>query len=302
MSKIAISNPLTLIAIFAGLAESAAIGALPFLEPGIQSTFVWFVMLFPALLVALFFAVLWWRPENLYAPGDYREDASYLNVQGNKQPPRRPSLAPDQVEGDAGVGGAAAELPLPNAIGLPEQKSPIPALEAADVAIPAVTAEVATSQAMYQMQTPAPTPKIAQATLAFGEEVMAERLALQKLQSIWGGELTSEATVSANGVPYRFDGVLVLGRAVNILEVLYKRNRDIGSSVKKKLELFLRLKKQMLADGDKQDVIFTIAVVTREPEDALSIDSMVRNYAKSFDLEVRVEVFDLRSLMNEFGS
>lgn len=131
---------------------------------------------------------------------------------------------------------------------------------------------------------------------------MAERLALQKLQSIWGGELTSEATVSANGVPYRFDGVLVLGRAVNILEVLYKRNRDIGSSVKKKLELFLRLKKQMLADGDKQDVIFTIAVVTREPEDALSIDSMVRNYAKSFDLEVRVEVFDLRSLMNEFGS
>jgi len=94
----------------------------------------------------------------------------------------------------------------------------------------------------------------------------------------------------------------VLGRAVNILEVLYKRNRDIGSSVKKKLELFLRLKKQMLADGDKQDVIFTIAVVTREPEDALSIDSMVRNYAKSFDLEVRVEVFDLRSLMNEFGS
>lgn len=131
---------------------------------------------------------------------------------------------------------------------------------------------------------------------------MAERLALQKLQSIWGGELTSEATVSANGVPYRFDGVLVLGRVVNILEVLYKRNRDIGSSVKKKLELFLRLKKQMLADGDKQDVIFTIAVVTREPEDALSIDSMVRNYAKSFDLEVRVEVFDLRSLMNEFGS
>jgi len=293
MSKVAISNPLTLIAIFAGLAESAAIGALPFLESSIQSTFVWFVMLFPALLVILFFAVLWWRSQNLYAPADYREDASYIHVHGNKQPLARPATETAQPDRAAETGEQGLPKPPPEATPIPSQKLPGPTTGA--------VIEDGPSRDVYQLQTPAPTPKIAQTTLTVGEEVMAERLALQKLQAMRGGELTSEATVSVNGVPYRFDGVLAQGRAVNILEVIYKKNRDIGSTVKKKLELFLKLRKQMHASRERQDVTFTIAVVTREPEDSLAIDSMVRSYAKSFDLEVGIEIFDLRSLMSELG-
>ena len=301
MSKVAISNPLTLIAIFAGLAESAAIGVLPFLESSVQSTFVWFVMLFPALLVVLFFAVLWWRSQNLYAPADYREDASYIHVHGNKQPLGHSALESTQAERASEAEGQGVTAPPPEPTPVPLQKLSNPPAGAAVAAIPVATVEGGPSQTIYQLQTPAPTPKIAQTTLAVGEEVMAERLALQKLQAMRGGELTSEATVSVNGVPYRFDGVLAEGRAVNILEVIYKRNRDVGSIVKKKLELFLKLRKQMVANGDKQDVTFTIAIVTREPEDSFSVDSMVRSYAKSFELEVGIEVFDLRSLMNEFG-
>ena len=44
-----ISNPLTLIAVFAGLAEVAATTVLPMLSGTIQETFVWYVMLFPVL-------------------------------------------------------------------------------------------------------------------------------------------------------------------------------------------------------------------------------------------------------------
>lgn len=59
------------------------------------------------------------------------------------------------------------------------------------------------------------------------------------------------------------------------------------------------LEKQTDADGDPQDVAFTPVVVTKEPKDSIDVDSMVRKYAKNFELEVSVEVFDLRSLMSE---
>lgn len=75
-----IKNPLTLIAVFAGLAEIAATGALPVLEGGVQSTFVWFVMLFPILLVVAFFVTLNFNHRVLYAPGDFRDERHFLKT------------------------------------------------------------------------------------------------------------------------------------------------------------------------------------------------------------------------------
>lgn len=49
-----VSNPLTIIAIFAGLAEVAATIALGLIDQSIQRIFIWFVMLFPMLLVVSF--------------------------------------------------------------------------------------------------------------------------------------------------------------------------------------------------------------------------------------------------------
>ena len=53
-----VGNPLTLIAIFAGLSEAVSAAALPFLEAAAQDRLVWFVTLFPCGLVVLFF-VTW---------------------------------------------------------------------------------------------------------------------------------------------------------------------------------------------------------------------------------------------------
>lgn len=76
----AVSNPLTIIALFAALAEVAGTVSLKFLTPELQAIFIWFVMGFPVLLVGLFFYVLIMNPKVLYGPSDYREDATYLSV------------------------------------------------------------------------------------------------------------------------------------------------------------------------------------------------------------------------------
>jgi uncharacterized membrane protein len=75
-----VRNPLTVIAVFAGLAEISASIALPQLDREVQKIFVWFVMVFPLFLVGLFFFVLWKKHFILYGPSDFSDDASFLSL------------------------------------------------------------------------------------------------------------------------------------------------------------------------------------------------------------------------------
>ncbi|MFA1562951.1 winged helix-turn-helix domain-containing protein [Aliivibrio fischeri] len=75
-----VSNPLTIIAIFAGLAETLATVALIQLPGEIQEIFVYFVMAFPTCIVLLFFWILYHRNVVLYAPSDYQNQDHYLEA------------------------------------------------------------------------------------------------------------------------------------------------------------------------------------------------------------------------------
>lgn len=75
-----VKNPLTVIAIFAGIAETSGAVILPFLDKDIQGVFVWFLMFFPCLLIAFFFGVLYRKHHVLYAPSDYKEDKSFVEL------------------------------------------------------------------------------------------------------------------------------------------------------------------------------------------------------------------------------
>lgn len=73
-----VSNPLTVIAIFAGIAETSATAVLWQLTGVVQLIFVWYVMLFPVLLVSLFFFVLYKNNRKLYAPSDYEDQKDFM--------------------------------------------------------------------------------------------------------------------------------------------------------------------------------------------------------------------------------
>ena len=100
-----VKNPLSVIAIFAGLAEVSATVALPQLPAPVQTVFVWFVMLFPVLLVVLFFLVLWVKPQVFYAPSDYRDESNFMKhfVPGASAAPVAATRGA-QTEGVAGLG------------------------------------------------------------------------------------------------------------------------------------------------------------------------------------------------------
>ena len=73
-----IKNPLTIIAIFAAIAEISGTLVLPFIEKSNQSVYVWFLMVFPILLILLFFLTLNFNHKVLYAPSDYKNEDNFL--------------------------------------------------------------------------------------------------------------------------------------------------------------------------------------------------------------------------------
>ena len=81
MKKVAhIGNPLTLIGVFAAVSEVMGTGMLPVMDAATQARFVWFLMLFPAGVVLLFFATLNWNAKVLYAPSDYRDERYFVGA------------------------------------------------------------------------------------------------------------------------------------------------------------------------------------------------------------------------------
>lgn len=73
-----INNPLTIIAIFAALAEVNATIAIGLVAPSLHSIFIWFVMGFPTLLVILFFITLNYNTKVMYSPSDFKDDKTFV--------------------------------------------------------------------------------------------------------------------------------------------------------------------------------------------------------------------------------
>lgn len=80
-----IKNPLTIIAIFAGIAEISGTAVLPFISQDNQAMYIWFLMIFPILLVSVFFLTLNFNHSVLYAPSDFREDKHFLDLADERQ-------------------------------------------------------------------------------------------------------------------------------------------------------------------------------------------------------------------------
>ena len=75
-----INNPLTIIAIFAALAEVNATISLGLIPETLQAQFIWFIITFPTLLVISFFITLNFNPKVMYAPSDYKNEENFLNT------------------------------------------------------------------------------------------------------------------------------------------------------------------------------------------------------------------------------
>lgn len=73
-----VSNPLTIVSIFAGLAETAGTVVLPFIKSDLQFIFILYLIIFPILIVILFFLTWNFNPKVLYSPNDFSDENNYM--------------------------------------------------------------------------------------------------------------------------------------------------------------------------------------------------------------------------------
>lgn len=93
-----ISNPMTVIAIFAFISETSAAVSLPFLDNAEREIYIWFLISFPFYLLLLFFITLNFNYRSLYAPSDFDKDDHFLKAFEDNKPAgrqRRADNSPD---------------------------------------------------------------------------------------------------------------------------------------------------------------------------------------------------------------
>lgn len=100
-----ITNPMTIIAIFAALSETSAAVSLPFLDYEERALYVWFLISFPFYLLFLFFVTLNFNYRSLYAPSDFEKEEHFIKIMDNAD--------------DSGNTRVMHESPVPHHVQLP---------------------------------------------------------------------------------------------------------------------------------------------------------------------------------------
>ncbi|MEG0191863.1 MAG: hypothetical protein RR831_01110 [Stenotrophomonas sp.] len=242
-----VRNPLSVIAIFAGVAEVCSAAVLPQLEGDAQITFMLFVMFFPCALVGLFFYILWFKAKVLYAPADYKDDATYMAANGlNKY------SVYGEVAGDLGTVelSSAESTDWPNEPRASEDASDQDRSNNSDTETKedqapesAAASEHQTRQRATQTNEVRSIESDDSISLGLGiavspadaesfDEYVAEKKGLSWLHKKFGGTITAPVIMSADGgAPYLIDGFIENEKNQYFVEVIYATKSLNGSRV-----------------------------------------------------------------------
>lgn len=260
-----IKNPLTIIAIFAAIAEISGTVVLPFITEANQSTYVWFLMVFPVLLVLLFFLTLNFNHKVLYAPSDFKDEANFFKSFQPASPTEREEKFRTQVR------EIEAEVP----------KETIPGLESR-----------------------APTAKVSASAISqrdiHARYSLAEELVLNKISKELGQPVRRDMRFTTSGRKFIFDGIVITDEKVTAIEVKYFRDaRYIANRFKEVFHGILDAAEN-LPNSMRDRFSLVLAVATDAPtEDHEQLSKRLYSMIGITPFPVDVRVFSLEELERE---
>ncbi|WP_434766570.1 hypothetical protein [Pseudomonas triticicola] len=98
-----ITNPMTVIAIFAVISETSAAVSLPFLDNKDREIYVWFLISFPFYLLFLFFITLNFNHRSLYSPSDFGKDKNFLKAAAHAERDSERKVPLSKTDGSCAV-------------------------------------------------------------------------------------------------------------------------------------------------------------------------------------------------------
>lgn len=301
-----VRNPLSVIAIFAGVAEVCGAAVLPQLDGEAQAKFMLFVMFFPCALVGLFFYILWFKAKVLYAPADYKDDANYMAANGlakysvdgkiagsSENKSLEPTEAEDSSDDLTASTAAEDQSGTGNSEVVTDDNSPRASTEIREPEAPygdhkGDQADVGTPSAGQSIGSEKPAKDIK----SF-EVYVAEKRALAKLHKQYGGSMTAPAIMSADGgPPYIIDGFIENETNQFFIEVLYAskalEGRRIIAAAKRLVTAW-----NAARGKEKKHMICVICIATKYKDNLRYHVAYARSVLSRYDVNFRIEAIDL---------
>ena len=269
-----VSNPLTVIAIFACLAEISGTIVLPHVAESLQSIFLWFVILFPVFLVGLFFATLNWNHRVLYAPTDFRDDKSFLQTLRQLTPQEQIQ----RLQEDIG------------------QSTPPPSRSPDDTAPPS---QVVPKQPPEARRIPSPHGSRME-IIACG--MQAEDLVLKELQMELGLPISRDMGI--DGAPgLQFDALAVDRDSMTLTAIEVKYFRTVyfpHDRIQRVLHMGDAFAKKVMEHGHKARFILAIVTDVEEKTHG-NIEYRMSQLAKQAQFPPDIRLFRFAELRSKYG-
>lgn len=265
-----IKNPLTIIAIFAAIAEISGTLVLPFIAPQNQAVYVWFLIVFPVLLIILFFATLNFNHRVLYAPSDYQNEDNFVK-----------SLQP----------ATYAEKAL-------QVEAELDEIELAPVA-EVVSTPASVPPAVTQVQSPEPMQIVSNHSRSLRHNYFrAEEFIFRKLSREFSTVIRREVRVHGQSSRYIFDGVVYDKGVTTVIEVKLLRGASMFPRLR---ETFRKIHDSVkdFPENRRDNLRLLLALAVDETINGDHILSMIDQYRTEFPFPIEVRFYKLSDIERE---
>jgi len=270
-----IKNPLTIIAIFAAIAEISGTIVLPFIAPENQATYVWFLIIFPILLIILFFLTLNFNHKVLYAPSDYQNEDNFL-----RSLPRA-TLAEKALKIEEEI---AEDTKVVESTQVPPQ---VPRGDVTPLSPTAKTPEISIESLVRRSP---------QAKYMFVEEAIFRRLAKE-----FGSEIQREVKVGNAEGRYIFDGIVHDKGITTVIEVKFFHSGMMPTmQLRRTLVRIQQVSKQQpLEQAGNFRVLLALAIESSDSKPD-RIESQINRLRDEFSFPIEVRFYRLDDLQRDF--
>ncbi|WP_207951636.1 hypothetical protein [Pseudomaricurvus alcaniphilus] len=275
-----IKNPLTVIAIFAAIAEISGTTVLPFIEADNQNIYIWFLMFFPIFLVGIFFLTLNFNHRVLYAPSDYKDEKNFVNPYGKASPEEQGNKLREEVEEIEAEGSAEKSSAT--------EKTDKNEREAESTHDKFMSAAKINSIRNRQLM---------------ADVTLAEKLAVNKLTKELGLNFKTDVRLEFpdSNVRAVYDALAIDDDEVHAVEVKLFKARHVDPSRLAKVLEQSELAAQSFRGIDPRNFTLHIFAVMDTPEVEMAmLKHNLESFAKRYKVKVKIHITTLDDLQNEY--
>lgn len=297
-----IRNPLTIIAMFAAIAEISGTLVLPFISGENQATYIWFLMIFPLLLVILFFLTLNFNHKVLYAPSDYQNEENFLKFFVEGSPTQTASkLKADALEApsespEAGTTNSQTTSDLSTKATSPEPKPTVD--QNSSSAKPSESADdTATAVVPPAQGDRIKTLNVIRNREYLASSSLAENLIINELATELGQPIRRNMGLGERHSSILFDGLILKEDGVTAIEVKFLRDPASAIVTTRRAVTMVTEATSTLPEYVRNRFSLIIALATSTmPENYGAIMARANAVAKRAPFPVEVRLYSLDEL------